>query len=314
MSISLCGNLDVNTGAIACDNLKGNPVMPIFGGASFSSSDTADTATFDAAFVAKMKLARSSSTKLYPLPVVQGVTDKTEAAKYGSLGYGLQFKLLRSKPGYEFDVLAGTALEKQLIKFDGQQIPMFLLDDKSIIWGSGDGTGELEGINVLVGVEPRPFGDAQNPKSTKITVSFVDGADGVENLYGMATDLTTADLKGLNDVVLSEKSSHSSNVFHIKGLVKGSIIGQDVNIAEVFGATLASASLWVATVVVGSVAHTITSVALNSASDGYDITLDSTQYAALSSGAKIDINLAPPATLYAAGVTEVEGIKVRCTK
>jgi hypothetical protein len=31
MSISLCGNLDVNTGAIACDNLKGNPVMPIFG-------------------------------------------------------------------------------------------------------------------------------------------------------------------------------------------------------------------------------------------------------------------------------------------
>jgi hypothetical protein len=314
MSLSLCGQLDLNTGQISCDQRKGRPLMLIFGGATLATSDYADTATSDAYLLAKMKLARNSATKLFPLPVIQGVSDKTEAAKYGALGYGLQIKLLRSKPGYEFDMIPGTAQEKQIIKLDGQTVPVRIYDDNKIIWGSVNSAGVASGINVFVGVEPAPFADGQNPKTTKVTISFIDGEDGCENLFGLPTALLTSDLKGLNDVTLTEKSAHASNVFKILGVSKSAVANRNVNLASTFGATLASAPLWVATVVASGVAHTITSVAVNAAGDGYDVTLDTTQFAALSSGATIDINLAAPSVLDAAGVTEVEGIKVRVTK
>jgi hypothetical protein len=314
MSLSLCGSIDLNTGAIACDQRRGRPLLLVFGAATLQTTDYADTATSDAFFLAKVKLARLSANKLYPFPVIQGMTDKTEAAKYGSLGYGLQLKLLRSRAGYEFDMIPGTAQEKQMIKLDGQTIPVRIYDSNKIIWGSANTAGVASGINVLVGVEPGGFEDSQNPKTTKVTISFIDGADGCENLFGIPTALLTSDFKGLNDVTLTEKSAHATNVYHIKGEIKSAIAGRTVNLASNFGSTLASSSMWVATVVATGVPHTITSVAVNSAGDGYDITLDTTQFGALSAGDKIDINLAAPSVLDAAGVTEVEGIKVRVTK
>jgi hypothetical protein len=60
-----------------------------------------------------------------------------------TLGYGTQIKLLRSKPGYEFDVLAGSSLEKKLIAFDGKQVPLFILDDQSNVWGVQDADGNF---------------------------------------------------------------------------------------------------------------------------------------------------------------------------
>jgi hypothetical protein len=105
----------------------------------------------------------------FPFPVIQGVNDKTEAAKYGTLGYGLQVKLMRSKPGYEFDVIAGSALEKRMMAFDGSIVPFFVLDDNVNynMWGVQDSSGNFKGAKYLVGIEPRGWGDAQNAKVTK---------------------------------------------------------------------------------------------------------------------------------------------------
>jgi hypothetical protein len=312
MSISLCGNLDVNTGAIACDDRRGNPSMIILGSAEFAAADYADTATFDAALIAKTKLARNSAQKLYPLPVIQGVTTQTEAAKYGTMGYGLKVKIARSKPGYEFDMLPGTTLEKQLIKFDGRTIPGFILDDQGILWGKQDNAGNFSGINYLVGVEAGEFGDGNNVKPTKVTISIIDSKDNVENLGGVVTDATSADMKGLNDVTLTEKAAHTANVFHIKAVIKTTVMSNTINIAESIGADLADDALWTASS--GGVAVTITSVAVNGAGDGYDVTIDNTEYTALSASAVITINLAAPSVLDAADVTDIEGVSVNCVK
>jgi hypothetical protein len=58
----------------------------------------------------------------------------------------------------------------------------------------------------------------------------------------------------------------------------------------------------------------MTSMAVNSGNKGWDITFDSTAYTALSTGAKIKINLADPTTLDAADVTGIEGVAVIATK
>lgn len=315
MSISICGFLDLNTGEISCDSTKGRPEVLIFGDATQAEADYADVETSDAFILSKTKKARGSSDKLFPLPVIQGTTEKTEAAKYGTLGYGLQIKILRSKPGYEFDMIPGTTAEKQIIKLDGQTIPMRIVDHKRNTWGSTNSAGDVNGIRVLVGVEPAGFEDGQNAKTTKVTVSFIDGADGCENLFGIPTDLLNTDLKGLNDVVLSEKSSHTSNVYHIKGLIKTSVAFKEVNIAEKFGSALADDALWTAKTGTGyATSVTLTSVTVNSAGDGYEVTIDTTEFAALSSGAKIKINLAAPSVLDAADVTDIEGIPLIVTK
>jgi hypothetical protein len=315
MSLSLTGALNVNTGAIDGDYIKGNPVLLIFGGASFSSSDYATDDTFLAALSAKTKLARGSSDKLFPLPIIQETADKTVAAKEGTYGYGLQVKLQRSRPSYEFSVLAGSTLEKQLIKFDKQTVQCLVLDDENVFGGVKDSDGNFSGARWLCSVEPRSYGDANALKATKITISMIDSRDNVENFFGVPFSGSTTDLKGLNDVTLSQNGANTSNVIHIKAVAETAVAGRVVNLAEKYGATLASASLWVLKTGAGfTTPLTTTSVALNSAGDGYDITADSTAFTALASGAKILVNLAAPSVLDAADITDVEGVAEVITK
>jgi hypothetical protein len=153
MATSLCGSAGYeNTGQVACDLERGNPIMILGGGATFSPADYADQATMDAAIIAKLKLANGNSQKLYPFPVIQGTADQTEAAKYGTLGYGLRFKLVRSKPSYEFDVLAGSSLEKRLMSFDGETVPLLILDDKNQMAGKKDNANYFLAADWQIGV------------------------------------------------------------------------------------------------------------------------------------------------------------------
>lgn len=314
--ISLVGSLNVNTGQIAGDYIKGNPQMLLFGSASFSSSQYATAAAFQTALINATQLQRGSSGKLYPLPVIQGVTDKTVAAKEGTLGYGLIQKLLRSKPAYEFDLLAGSTLEQQLIKFDKKIIPVIILDDNNVFGGVKDASNNFSGANYLVSIEQKPYGDAQNVKTTKVTISIVDAHDFVENFAGVQAAISTTSIAGLNDVTLASISANTSNVYHISANVLSAIFGQSVNLASVFGATLASSSLWVAgTGTNYATTLAITSVALRSDGQGYDVTFDSTAFSGLSSGSNvIQLNLAAPSVLNAANVTGVEGVALLLSK
>lgn len=311
---SLCGTVGQNTGAIDCDVVRGNPQIIIAGSKSFAPADYATAAAFKSAFLAAMKLATGSADKLFPFPVIQTVTDKTEAAKEGTLGYGLKVKLLRSKQGYEFDVLAGSALEKKLIAFDGQVVPLTIFDDKFQLWGVSDDDGNFSGANYLVGVEPRGFGDANNPKTTKISISIVDAADFVENASVVLTTIAASELRGLLDVTMTERAAHTANVFHIKTEIITAVLGGNINVYEKYADQLDDAALWTAENAATGAAIPITGVAKDATNKCFDVTLDNTAYTALAAGAKIEINLASPATLDAADVAGIEGTGVVCTK
>jgi hypothetical protein len=307
MSISICGSVAQNTGGIDCDVVKENPLVLVAGSASFASADYVDSTTFEEAFTGKIKHSNGALSKLFPFPVIQGVTDRTEAAKYGTLGYGTQIKLLRSKPGYEFDVLAGSALEKKLIAWDGKQVPFFILDSASNMWGVQATNGDFSGAIYQVGVEPKGWGDAQNVKTTKITLSLVDARDWVENAAFMTTSFGALDLKGLNDVVLYEPAAHASNVHYIKAYVPTAQLGKGLDITEEFGSALFTASLWSAfTGATFATPLTITSVSYDATNKRGVFTFDTTAYGALGSGAKIKLVSDSVPDLDAADVTGIE--------
>jgi hypothetical protein len=314
MSLSLCGSIGGNTGQIDCDILRGNPVKIIPGSATFSSSDYADQATMDAAILSKLILGTGNSQKLYPFPVIQGTADQTEAAKYGNLGYGLKVKLLRSKSGYEFEVLAGSALEKKLIAWDGQIVPFFILDDKSQWAGVKDSSGNFKGANYLIGVEPRGYGDAQNAKATKVTISIVDTQDFTENAYFYVTALSSSNIVGLKDVILSEPQAHASNVYKIKMKIPTSKLNGDLDIWDDYGALIAALTFTAGTGTNYATSLAITSVAADNALKALTVTFDSTAFNALASGAKIKLVPPTPATLNTADVTGVELFSIVLTK
>lgn len=314
---SICGGVLNNTRGIDCDVTRGNPTMIIPGSAIFAPSAYASTATFQTNFQAKIKQSSTAIDKLFPFPVIQGTTDQTEAAKYGNSGYGLKVKLLRSKQAYEFQVLAGSTLEKKLIAADGKIIPLFIFDDQDNLWGKKDTSLNFSGVNYLVGVEPRGFGDAQNAKFTTITISIVDAADFTENAAVADTSFSSSDLQGQLDAILSEVAAHSTNVYKIGAKVPTVVLGQSVDIHAIaaYASTLASSSMWVAkTGATFGTTMTITSVVDDPTDGGWTVTLDSTAYTALASGAQIKLNLVDVATLDAAGVTGIEGTYLILTK
>lgn len=307
---SLCGQVAGNTGGIDCDVSRGVPQSIIVGSGQFTTSDYATTASFKAAFLAKTKKANTASDKLFPFPVIQETADTTDAAKIGTLGYGLKKKLLRSKASYEFSVIAGSSLEKKLIKFDGKTIPIFIFDNAGNIWGVTDSNGNFKGANYLVGVEPKGFEDGQNIKTTKISISIIDSKDFVENSQFASTDFSTNDLVGLLDAIVYETAAHATNVYKIGAKIKTDALNSAVSVhdAGTNASLLASSANWVAKTGVNfGTTLAITSVADDPTNGGWTITFDSTAYTALATGAQIKLNLVDPTTLDTAGVTGIEG-------
>lgn len=316
-NFSICGLVSGNTGAVDCDVTRGTPAIIIPGSGSLQPSEYATLAAFKTAILARIKRASTASDKLYPFPVIQGTTDKTVAQKEGNLGYGLRVVLNRSKAGYEFDVLAGSNLEKRLMKFNNKTIPVQIVDDASVFWGVLNSSGVFTGALYLVNLEPRPFGDAQTPKVTKVSISIIDAKDFTENSKYMVTDFSTSDLVGLLDAVLYSTVVAVANVYHIGAKVLTDSISSFVNIHDnsIYAAGLAAGANWVAKTGVNfATSLAITTVTDDPTNGGWTVTFDSTTFTALPSGAQIKLNLVDPGTLDAAGITGIEGTAIIITK
>jgi hypothetical protein len=134
MALSLCGVLGSNTGPIDCDVTRGNPANIMFGSSIFTPANQASNATLKAAFIDRMTRASGDSQKLFPLPVIQGTTDKGTAAKTGTYGYGLEAKLLRSRPGYEFRYWQ-VAPWKEISSYSTVRRSLYLFTIISVMFG-----------------------------------------------------------------------------------------------------------------------------------------------------------------------------------
>lgn len=313
MATSLCGQqVGANVGAVACDFLRGNVKILIVGGATFTGSDYVDTATMDAALVAKFKLATGNSQKLFPFPLVIGATDNTEAAAFSNSGYGVRYKTKGSIPAYTFQVVAGSTLEKKLKVYDGQNVPILILDDKKQIWGVKNGT-TFQGAVYQLSIEPHGFGDGSNPKFTEISISVVDPADFSDNAFVYQTAMGTGSFKGLTDAELWE-ISHTTNVYKIGFRIPVAGLNKDLNPYDEYGALLSPLTFTAGTGVNYATPLVITSVAVDATLKALTVTFDSTSYTALPALTKIKLSAPIPATLDAAGIVNIEIASVILTK
>lgn len=304
MSLSICGLVGGNTGAVNCDVAMGLPKALEVGGKVFQPADYASSTAFGTALVAATKLANGNASKLFPFPIIQGSADKSDANKEGTLGYGFKQILLEGRPAYEFQVLCGQTQFAKLRKWNRVIVPVGVLDDASNYWGVLNSDNTFNGFSGYIFVSGNSFGDGSKNIVATVTISFLDVAEFRDNaaFIPVAANLKLA---GLNDVVLNVNAGGTaSNVTHISGYVLTAKLGTKISMRALFGTAMATAANWVASTPAGPIA--ITSVADDAANDGWTFTLNSTAFTALTAGTVVTIGWADPTTLDAANVPGVE--------
>jgi hypothetical protein len=316
MALDSCLVVTGNTGGSNCDPKRGRPVKFVAGGKAFSSSEYADADTFQAALIAAFKLDNGSTSKLFPFPEIAEINPTTPASTTGNLAFGVVKRLIKGKPSYEYMVEIGWAQYQKLLAYDNKIVPVFTFDDGNNVWGyraaaaayspnTKNFTGELARINI----EGSGFenGTDANSGVAKITVSYLSVDDYEKRgTFINLPNLSSGDMVGLKDVLLSEHSAHVSNVYKIKATIPLPKLSGDLNIYDEYGAILAGLTFTAFTGATYGTSLAITSIAVDATNKCLTVTFDSTAFAALSSGAKI--KLVPPTvpTLDAAGVTGVE--------
>lgn len=318
MSFSLCGSIGANTGGIQCDVSRGILKRLYISGGAISSSEYADATSLEAALIAASLLPKTDKDKIFPLPEVQDIADKSDANKEGSLNQGFKTVLLEGKPAYELKFFGGATLVKALRKFNNQTVRVLELDANGRLWGTFSGT-DVVGFQAKLFFGGLKSATGQNVEEGVITMSlsFLDTSEYYDNaVYLDVSGVNMTNVEGLIDATLYEAASHSTNVYKIGAKVPTSQAGVSINLYDEYADELAGASLWEAFTGAPNYATTlpITSVAKDANLKAWTTTFDSTAFSALGSGAKIKLNFKSPALLNAGDVTGIEGVAIVLTK
>lgn len=306
MNYGICAGVGGNTGQLDCDVERGNPTGLTFGSKVFGKTDYATELAFILAFTTGINQSNGVPDKLFPIGPILGTDDQTDAAKYGTSGYGVKFLLIDERPSFQFQLDAGASVVKNLKKFNGKKLPVYVHDDNSLTWGVRDRNGIISGATCTIGVAAGSFGDAKDKKFVLVTISYLNSTDFSQDAVAVQAGFSSTDLLGLYDVVFSEQAAHTTNVFHIYAKIPSVVAGQDVNVVTgADGVSFSTASNFLAF----TGANFATSLPITSTTitgDHIDFTFDTTLYTALASGAQIKLQSIGTQGLITAGVTRLD--------
>jgi len=317
MSYSLCGTSVDNLGQQDCDKSKGVLQKVAIDLGIIAAGELVSPATFHARMVAKSKLTKSDSQKVFVLPEVQEITDASEANKEGSLNLGLKTVLMEGKPAYKFKFIGGADLLKRCKTFDNQIVRIREFDANGVWWGTkinGDSKGYLAKLFFTGG----KLATGQNLEEGVIecSVSILSASEYFKNSYWVETSSSEniEDIVSLLDVKL-EYVSHVSNVLKYSMKIYGSNATGPYSIGPQVGveiAALAASFSAKSGAGIPATALAITSMAYDATNDLLAVTYDSTAYGTATG----NILLTPPtpAQLDAGDVTETELLAITHTK
>lgn len=299
--ISFCGSTGKNTGGIDCDARLGNARMAFLGGAKFTVAEQASEATLKAAILDRINRANGDSEKLYPLPVINNVTNNTEANTEETLGDGTKRTLREGRPAYTFESgFVGFNQEAALMEFNNATIPAFVMDDTGKLVGKIDNDGKFVGGKVQFFASPAGFGTYGAGTTTKMSFNWLNSRDLSSNAAFFETSFDTDDFEGLLDAEIARVAASAGNVHKLSAFIRNKSIGKDVNLYDQYPTELADVNLWPGTDATGATVVPTTVVA-DTVNKGFTITYPS---------AVVSVNLATPDVLNAADVTGVEGIEL----
>lgn len=313
MALSLCGQSVDNTGQLACDKSKGiGKKIFIFNGA-IAAADYASNDALLTKMIANAKLSKTATNKIFPIPEIQDIADASEANTEGTLGLGFKLTIREGKPVYNCKVFAGADLLRRLRTFNKQTVRILEYDSNNVLWGTKSGT-DFVGYQAILFFDGGKLATGQNVEEgvVNFSLSILSNSEYKDNSYWAKIDGNIEDVKALNDVTLLNQSG-TTNVRKIEMKVKGTSLVGDYNIWDDYGTAIAALTFTAVKVSDGS-AFTVTSVAADATNKALTLTLDSTAYTALGSGAQVKLIPPTPAILDAANVTNVELLSIILTK
>lgn len=316
MSINVCATLGGNLGTPVCDVRMARPkYLLLTTGKEFTESELADSQSLQAALQAAMLLSSSNANKIFAFPEGRDVTDNTGDPNVGNLADGYEEVLNEALPKYLIKSTPGTCVQQRMASFNGWPGKVYIIDSNGIFWyrttSSNGGAGFTCGY--LYTNPPKFKGSTEvNTANTRITFGSIE--EFKSGVGAVKIDFNVKSLTNTLDVVLDDREDENTsgalnNVF----VIGGKILCEGTDIYAAYSAALNNIARWRAYTSDGT-AITITSVSLNAGESAWNVTLNSGEFSALDSGTVFYIDLATPDVLKAAGVTGIEGNKLRFVK
>lgn len=298
-----------NVGIPPCDLAKKKIKGVIFAdkGVRFSTSDTASVAAFIAAV--KTKAAAARGGRVYPMFDILNFEDSTGDPATGSVGNLSTATIVTNDavPAFRFGYNGTEARHRRVSAMAGAQLDMFIVDDQWAVYGTLDGN-DFAGFSVLQAYSYTSkfiVSDSVNQYSFRVTLA--DITEYRDNSVYVVTNSGLSAASGLVNVQMS-KLSNVTNVHKIKMIADG---GTDME--PLYGAAIAALTFTAQNLETGA-AFTVTSTADDTTLDALTATLDSTAWAALNTGDRVQFNGPTAAALSAAGVKYFEFLPVILVK
>jgi hypothetical protein len=309
MSFSLCTLSNKNVGGIKCDVARG-VLRQLFIFNDDLTAENVDTpATMLTSLITGSRLGKNETGKVFPLPSVEEIADKSEANKEGTLALGYKQILFEGRPAYEVKFFAGTVQMKSLRRWNNKTVGILEFDANSNIWGTVAG-GKFKGFQAKIFFAGGKAATGQAVEEGVVTmiVSFLSNSEYFDNNYMMPIEGNITDVEGLVDVQ-SYIFSGTTNVRKIGFRLPTTQVNKYLNMFDSFEDELADDALFEAfSIGAGGVltALPITSVAKDTLNQVYNFTFDSTAYNALAVGTKILVKALSPTVLRANDITGIE--------
>lgn len=314
MALNLLSINNPNTGAPAGDLKRGIPRYLVISAKEFDSDDLASSSAMQTAISEASLLARDASDKLVVLPLIANVELANEANKEGTLNQGFKEVLLEGNAAINAGVRISNRHAQILRQWGNRDLIAFTVDENKRFWGNYTSASKLKGEEIRLFVGGDGWSDGQNSKTVLLNIVWTNPVNFYDFSKCIQLEFNVADYGQLMDVQIVEKAARSSNVFTLGGEIETGIAGLKLDIHEDYATELANAARWKVTRGDTGGEVTLTSVTSDAGNAGWDITLDSTEYAAIPAATVLTFNLAAPSVLHAAGATGIEGKSMTYTK
>lgn len=292
-----------NSGFPLCDVIRKAPkaLLLLDAGVGFNSSDRASVSALVTAIKNATRADRGS--RVYPIMSLTNFEDTSKEATKAAIGnLSIQeITMQEGVPSFNFQHRKGDLYHKQLANAENSNLTLMIIDDAYVVYGTQTAGGLFTGFSLSeFKAQLAKFATASTPSTYPFSVTLDSITEYKENLAFVQLDSTVLGISGIIDTVLS-LDSQSVNVANIKAIGTGG-----KNLGDLYSTELAAVGAWEAINAQTGAGMTITSVTWNGTTKNFVVTVDSTAFAALSTGNKVNINLVAADDLSTLGVDGFE--------
>lgn len=204
--IYVTASVGTNTGRTSGDIRMGRikALIPTRG-KEFTEAELADSASFKTALQAALNLDRESAFKCFIIDGIREANDNTGDPQEASMGDGYTEIINEALPKYTLRNTKGVAEQQAIVAFNGWKDPVFILDDKNVLWYRDNGLGGAKGFSSgsFYANPPRP-GNTGAINANDLRFAFGDVDEFKSGVGALKLDFTTSDLTNIVDVTIKE--------------------------------------------------------------------------------------------------------------